>query len=167
MAALRETFVGIVAGCAAVLRDVSAYKLCESQPDDAPMLPSYWASSSPLSFLPPIRALPDVTALSCTSTMCPPAQLRRPHYGYSTLGSATVSSTVHVSIGPMWVRIGVLNRLAAKSWLVTACKPLRRLLTDIRWRPLSVGCARRPAASEPCTSGKQTISSESLSRSQQ
>ena len=42
--------------CAAVLRDFSAYTLCESQPDDAPMLPSYWASSSPLSFLPPIRA---------------------------------------------------------------------------------------------------------------
>ena len=70
MAALREKFVAIVAiCCAAVLRDFSAYTLCESQPDDAPMLPSYWASSSPLSFLPPIRALPDVTALSTLCSM--------------------------------------------------------------------------------------------------
>jgi hypothetical protein len=48
-----------------VLRCVATVRVatcCTAQPADAPMLPSYWASASPLSFLPPIRALPDSMA---------------------------------------------------------------------------------------------------------
>ena len=152
MSALRETLVAIVAGCAAVLRDVSAYKLRESQPDDAPMLPSYWASSSPLSFLPPIRALPDVTALSCASTLCPPAQLRRltlaiAHWARPRFPRRCTYLSGRCGCGSVFLIAWLRNHGSSQH----SCKPLRRLLTDIRWRPLSVGLLRASACSESCT----------------